>query len=304
MKLTSEAFDRAKTFIQTQARPLEQTLFAFHFENGSQDAVLTELSKFQHDNGGFGHALEPDCRMPDPSPLTTTVAFQIMRDINTPPDHPLIAKGIQYFLDTYDTQYQRWHWTLEAMNEHPRAPWWTHNSDALGEPSFRANPGAEIVGHLWHYSTHVPQDFLTQQTETTLNLLESLPAEMDMHDLLCYLHLLEANNLPDAERIQVGHKLLQAGPAIVTRDPKKWTTYSVKPLWLAPFPTSSLYDDLQNEVELNLNYEIESQNEDGAWHPFWHWDNTYPEAWETAKTEWKGVLTLKTLLSLKAFDRF
>jgi hypothetical protein len=49
MKLTPEAFDRAKAFIQNQARPLEQALFTYHFENGSQDAVLNELSKFQHE---------------------------------------------------------------------------------------------------------------------------------------------------------------------------------------------------------------------------------------------------------------
>jgi hypothetical protein len=303
MKLTSEAFDRARAFIQDQFRPLEQALCAFHFENGSQDSVHDELSKFQHANGGFGRALEPDCRLPAPSPLATTVAFQIMRNINTPPDHPLITQGIQYFLDTYDAQYERWHWTMPAMNEHPRAPWWTHNPDGLGEPGFRANPGAEIVGYLWHYSTLVDEEFLDQRTETTLSHLESLATQMDMHDLLCYLSLLESNNLPDGERIQIGLKLLQASSEIVTRDPDKWSTYSVKPLWLAPSPSSAVFEDLQAEVHLNLDYEIENQKEDGAWHPFWSWDNEYTEAWETAKQEWKGVLTLKTLLSLKAYDR-
>jgi hypothetical protein len=69
-------------------------------------------------------------------------------------------------------------------------------------------------------------------------------------------------------------------------------------------PNSNTKDDLQDEVQLNLDHEVENQKEDGAWHPFWSWDNEYTKAWEIAKQEWKGVLTLKTLLSLKAYDRF
>jgi phosphatidylserine decarboxylase len=303
MKLTSEAFGSAATFIRNHARPLEQALFAFHFETGSREAVLGELAKFQHPGGGFGRALEPDCRMPDPSPLASTLGFQILREVDTPADHPLVVKGIAYFLAAFDRDVHRWHRTLPAMNGSARAPWWTHTPESKVEKEFRANPGAEILGHLWHYNTHVGRAFLSGQTEVALNHLEELPAAMDMHDLLCYIGLLESDNLPDAERIQIGLKVLEAGPEVVTRDPGSWSSYCVKPLWLAPTPEAALFEDMQDDVSANLDYEIAHQNENGAWHPFWSWGSEYQAEWEIACREWQGILTLKTLRSLKAYNR-
>ena len=69
--LTKDGFDRAKNFIQTQGRPLEQALFKLEFENGSVDDVLIQLGEYQNPDGGFGNALEPDVRTPTSSALRT-----------------------------------------------------------------------------------------------------------------------------------------------------------------------------------------------------------------------------------------
>lgn len=63
--LSKKAFDKASNFISTRGRPLEKAQFEFHFNNGSVEDVLLELGKFQNPDGGFGHAVEPDVRMPE-----------------------------------------------------------------------------------------------------------------------------------------------------------------------------------------------------------------------------------------------
>jgi hypothetical protein len=60
--LSGAAFVGAETFIYKTARPLERALFAFYFRNGSRDAVIAELAKFQNNDGGFASCLESDTR--------------------------------------------------------------------------------------------------------------------------------------------------------------------------------------------------------------------------------------------------
>ena len=98
-QLTQAAFQRAKNFIMEQGRAVDQRRFEFHFENGSADAVLAALSPYQNDDGGFGHSLEPDIRMPASSAIVTTIGFQILREIRgISASHTVVRKGIQYFI--------------------------------------------------------------------------------------------------------------------------------------------------------------------------------------------------------------
>jgi len=66
-RLSREAFDRARQFLKTQARPLDRAMFEYRFEGASAESVIAELARFQNDDGGFGRALEPDLRTPDSS---------------------------------------------------------------------------------------------------------------------------------------------------------------------------------------------------------------------------------------------
>ncbi|MDI9482706.1 MAG: hypothetical protein QM315_05940 [Bacillota bacterium] len=56
----NNVFQKAKEYIYRKARPLDFTRWQYHFENGSKEAVLNTLSYYQNEDGGFGHALEPD----------------------------------------------------------------------------------------------------------------------------------------------------------------------------------------------------------------------------------------------------
>ncbi|MCK4793901.1 MAG: hypothetical protein KAV87_59795, partial [Desulfobacteraceae bacterium] len=79
--------------------------------------------------------------------------------------------------------------------------------------------------------------------------------------------------------------------------------YVLKPLHVATSPGSPFAGMLAAEVEANLDYEIERQDEDGSWAPNWTWGDNYPEVWPEAEREWRGVLTLKMLKLLRGFGR-
>jgi len=57
-------FERARKWICLNARPIDRARFAYLFENGSREAVLSALAEYQNEDGGFGHALEADCFNP------------------------------------------------------------------------------------------------------------------------------------------------------------------------------------------------------------------------------------------------
>ena len=73
--LTCRAADKARAFLAEGARPREQARLAFHLDGADADAVIHELAQFQNADGGFGHALEGDFRLPDSSPLATWVGL-------------------------------------------------------------------------------------------------------------------------------------------------------------------------------------------------------------------------------------
>lgn len=60
------------------ARVLEQRLFAHHFLNGGADPVETALDAYRNEDGGYGHALEPDLRGPVSQPLHTVHALRVL----------------------------------------------------------------------------------------------------------------------------------------------------------------------------------------------------------------------------------
>ncbi|MEU7384484.1 MULTISPECIES: hypothetical protein [unclassified Streptomyces] len=69
---------RAEHFVWLTARVLEQRLFAYHFLNGAADPVETALDAYRNEDGGYGHALEPDLRGPVSQPLHTAHALRVL----------------------------------------------------------------------------------------------------------------------------------------------------------------------------------------------------------------------------------
>lgn len=295
-------FSRARKFVSERARPVDSALFAYTFDGGKPDAVWDALRDFSNPDGGFGHGMEPDCRLPASSVLGTLTAFPYLIQTNAPANHPLITNGIRYLVDTYDRSAKAWHMLPPAANGYPRAAWWNYDPTGINRNLVEhwSNPSAAAAANLHRYRALVPADLLREVTDKAMSVFQAQRETLQGHDYLCFIELAEAVAEPHRSVVWNGLKK-QARSAIVT-DQAKWTSYGIRPLWAVQDPSSPLMQVLADSVEAHLDFEIGRQQADGAWHPFWSWGRFEAE-WESAKVEWQGQLTVKLLRSLKAFGR-
>jgi hypothetical protein len=299
--LNTEAFERATDFIAKHARPLERAQFDYHFGSGSIGEILIELAKFQNSDGGFGHGVEPDVRMPESSPFVSSVAFQVLVELGVPVQHQMVRSGITYFERTYDETVGGWDPTGPIVDQHPHAPWWNYIPiDGTLDGLKRVNPGAEITGYLQVYKDATSEDFVERVTQRTVHALDSLPDDMEVHAMLCCMRLAEMAGGELAENLL--SRLRRGVHRVIGTSKADWEAYGGRPLWFAGTPSSLLADELRDFVTEQLDYEIESQAEDGSWKPNWTW-NQFEDVWPTAEVEWSGWLTLRNLMAFKAWGR-
>lgn len=301
MQLSKRKQKLAVAFLSEQARPLERAQYRFHFENAPVDVVLDELAAFQNPDGGFGNAIEPDLRTPQSTVMSTSVAFQVLREVRAPGDHPIVRGAVGYLLHTYNEERRTWPPTGPFVNDAPHAPWWHYSEkSAAHSGEGLANPRAEIVGYLFDYQALAPVSLLETLLTEVAAYLDTMPEQMEMHDLLCYARLTRTESLPAAAKNRMIDRLGRSAERTVAKDPAQWAGYGLKPLWLAPTPASPFAERFAEAIEANLDYEIELLPDDGAACPNWSWDDA---AWADAEREWKGCLTLRMLLSMRQYGR-
>lgn len=301
MMLTAESYDRAREFLRQQARPLERALYCYHFGCAYPVDAREALAEYQNRDGGFGRALEPDIRVPASSAIATTVGFHYLREFGVTAADPLVPAAVRWTQDAFDPKLERWLPVPAAVDLWPHAPWWSWREP--GAPGFALNPGIELVAHLWHYAEAADAAFLARVTDAAEAFVDTLPQKLEMHDLLCLVRLAETPSVPAVLRNKAADQARRSGPAVVARDPQAWSGYAAKPLLLAPRADSLLAPLLRDAIDANLDYEIKRQGADGAWAPNWDWQGRYPDRWPEAELEWKSVLTLQVLLSLRSYGR-
>lgn len=306
-QLSREAFNRARQFLKTRARPLDRAMYEYRFEGASADSVIAELARFQNEDGGFGQALEPDLRTPSSSGLATGIGLRILKELQCSADHRVVGKAVQYLLSTFDHDTKVWRVAPHDTNLFPHGGWWHDEDGSLTRlfDGFRIIPRAELVGLLHHFSALVPVDWLNDVSEHTVTDIEATEplGTGGGSDLIYALRLAETEGLPLELKRRLVKRVRTAVAAVVSRDPQEWDSHGITPLRVASSPQSIVADLLWDELQVHLGYQIARQTPEGTWDPGWTWGEFYPDVWEEAKVEWRGHLTLNTLTSLLAFGR-
>ncbi|MCA9521617.1 MAG: hypothetical protein KC609_11620 [Myxococcales bacterium] len=301
--LTRDALDRALSFLSNQGRPLERALTAWTLGHAGSEAVLTALDVFQQPDGGFGAALEPDFQLPGASVLATTVGLQHLSAIGAAATDRRVIAALGYLARTYDPELASWPLVPKNADDAPHAPWWSVGDDFAEKwRYFQGNPKPEVAGYLLTWPSLAPPT-LSSVAEQAIAWLESWTDEVEMHDLVCFVRLLETPALAEGLRARLRERLTPAVEAAVATSPEQWASYGLQPLEVAASPSATFASSLADALEANLDWLLTQQGDDGAWAPSWSWFGLYDESWPTAERAWKSILTAKALGRLSAFGR-
>jgi hypothetical protein len=301
--LSAEAFGRAKDYLMTSGRPLEQARFKYLFEGGPLDEVAAALAAYQNPDGGYGHALEPDAFTPTSGALATSIGLGVLRDCGATADHQQVKAAVGYLLATLDPAGKLWRIIPADANDYPHAPWWTDENGSLREGfgGFEVNPRADLVGLLQTYATLVPADLLDDLTERAITSIES--GEQEAHALICAVRLVETKELPARYRDRLAPRVRALVKQTTALDPAAWSEYGPQPLWYVSAPDSLCAADLAEATQANLDFLIAQQAEDGSWKPTFNWGGMYPDEAPQSERDSTSVLTYSALARLRAFGR-
>jgi len=279
-------FDAAAAFIAENARVIDQRRFERLFGGGTAQPVRDAVAAYRNDDGGFGHALEPDLRDPASQPAATEMALRIL-DESGGWDDELVRAACDW-LESVAPAEGGAAGMRPSVTDWPHAPWWVPED---GNPASLIQTGM-IAGRL--HARGVRHPWLDRATETMWARLAEVtsPAPYDMFGILEFLQ-----HVPDRDRARRAFE--RVGPLILSRnlvtlDPEAPGEVH-SPLSFAPEPDSlarTLFD--KPVIEAHLDHLAHGQRDDGGWTFNW-------PAWSpAAERDWRGFLTVDNLRLLRA----
>jgi hypothetical protein len=278
-----DIFSAGREVVRRDARLVENRLFATVFEDADPQGVVDALRGYQNADGGFGHGLEPDKRCPDSLGLDVEVAFDTLV-VAGAHDDVMIRRAVDWLASTA-TPDGAVALCSPAVENYPRAE---HITEWTYEPAL--NPTAGLVGRLYKLGVEHPWREKAGAW-CAAELAKGFPE--DAHGLHESLEFLEHSGEADFDRVRDWLPKLSYFRADAA-DP----SYGVTPLHLAPTPDSfwrPLFTDAQ--LEAHLDRLITDQQDDGGWTITWQ-----PPT-QAATLEYRGIVTVASLRTLKAYNR-
>jgi hypothetical protein len=252
--------------------------------------VRDAVAAYRNDDGGFGHALEPDIRDPASQPAATEMALRLMDEADAWDDE--LVRDACDWLESVAPAGGGAAMMNSSVSDWPHAPWWVPED---GHPASLIQTGM-IAGTL--HARGVRHPWLERATETMWGRLAEVtsPGAYDMFGILEFLQ-----HVPDRDRAR--NMFERVGPLILSQnlvalDPEAPGEVH-SPLDFAPDPDSlarALFD--KPVIEAHLDHLAHGQDHDGGWTFNW-------PAWSpAAEREWRGFLTVDALRVLRANGRW
>jgi hypothetical protein len=282
-------FSAAAAFVAANARVLDRRRFQRLFEDGPAVPVRDAVAAYRNDDGGFGHALEPDCRAPGSQPAAVAMALHTMDETGAWDED--LVRGACDWLAVVAPAEGGAAFVEATLAGWAHAPWWVPEE---GHPASLVATGM-IAGTL--HARGVSHPWLDGATEVMWNRIAKLdePGAYEMFGVLAFLQ-----HVPDRDRARevfgrVGPLILERN--LVALDPgAPGEVHGV--LSFAPEPDSlarALFDDAT--VQAHLDHLAKGQKDDGGWTFNW-------PAWSpAAELDWRGFLTVDALRALRANGR-
>ncbi|MFQ3545352.1 hypothetical protein Q7A53_14815 [Halobacillus rhizosphaerae] len=308
IEISKERFHRVENWIKRNARPLEAAQWQWMFKGGSRDLIISYLSAFQNEDGGFGHGLEPDFWLPDSSPMATWTAGQLLIEVEASPEEEIVQGLVSYLTDTCQEDWGMWPSVLPENNQFPHAPWW-HWREGVQE-NWMFNPSIELAAFLIHWTPERSKSSLLgwKSIERAIPRLMECK-EMDSHEINNYQHFVQLiqpfeasfnSNLPYTLK-EVSNKILILAEQSMEKQVSSWSVgYKALPLDFIHGPDHPLCGKMNELIQSNLNFYIAKLPETGVWDISWKWGE-YENEFAVARRYWQGILAIKRFKKLELF---
>ncbi|MFJ8587985.1 hypothetical protein ACIRD2_25515 [Streptomyces sp. NPDC093595] len=291
---------RAEHFVWLTARVLEQRRFAYHFLGGAADSVEAALTAYLNDDGGYGHALEPDLRGPVSQPLHAAHALRVLDSIGR--CGGLRVERVCRYLTEVSTHEGALPALHPSLRGYPFAPF----LPLVDDPPSDLLATGPVVGLLhrnqvWHAWLFRATDFCWAAVE---GLEKSHPYEIQA--AVAFLDGVPDRARAEAAADRLGRLVRDQKLAVL--DPAHKAAYPVPPGYAPdehhfPHDYARVPDSLARrwftdaEMERSLDHLAAEQQEDGGW-PV-HWRRWAPGT----ALEWRPILTIEALRTLRAHGR-
>ncbi|MBC2906045.1 hypothetical protein [Streptomyces cupreus] len=291
---------RAEQFVWLTARVLEQRLFAHHFLHGGADPVETALDAYRNDDGGYGHALEPDLRGPVSQPLHTAHALQVLDAVGRCGGQRV--ERVCRYLTSVSTAEGALPAIHPSQRGYPAAPF----IPIVDDPPSELLATGPVVGVLhsnevWHAWLFRATDFCWQAVES---LEKSHPYEIEA--AVAFLDSAPDRSRAEAAADRLGRLVREHRLAAL--DPDDLDAYPVAPGY-APAEHHFPHDYAKSprslarawftddEMARSLDFLAAEQQEDGGWPIRWR-------RWAPAPAlEARPMVTIAALHTLRAYGR-
>jgi hypothetical protein len=286
MKKTQD-FEAAANFLAARGRLLDRRVFERLFRDGAAEPVRDAVAAYRNADGGFGHALEPDCRAAASQPAAVEMALRLM-DLAGAWDERLVRDAVDW-LSVIAPAEGGAAFVQPTVSEGPHAPWWV---PAEGPSLIQTG---QIAGLL--YARGFAHPWRERAAEVMWSRIAALtePNGYEMFGVLAFLEEVPDRGRAEEALERVGPLLFSCG--LVALDPAApGETHS--PLAFAPLPGSiarRLFD--ADVIEAHLDHLAGAQGDDGGW--MFNWPSWSP----AAEADWRGFLTVDALRVLRANGR-
>ena len=274
----------AERFIWSAARLLDRHRYTLLFADGSAEPVLEALGGYRNDDGGFGHALEPDLRCPASQPAPTLHALEVLNEAGAADSE--MARDARAWIVSIAEGDGGIPFALAGFEDYPHAPWWS------------PQPGSFLTFELaavLHASGITDDDWLDRATGWCWRSIETTeqPGGYWLKNACRFL-----DTVPDEQRARAAIASLATRVDLSARAGDGADGEGLRALDLSPRPGSRSRDLISDAlIEAHLDAVESGQQEDGGW----MFDFL---AWSPAQTtEWRGVVTIGALTCLRDHGR-
>ena len=279
--------DRAEQFLAGHGRVLERRRFARLFRDGPAAPVRDAVLAFRNDDGGFGHALEPDGRGPESQPAAMLTALTILDECGGWDDD--VAAAACDWLAANEPDAGGATFVLPGVDGWPHGPWWVAQP---GLPPSLTTTGQILAPLL---ARGVEHPWVDRASAWLWSRAES-PGAMDPYDAIGLTRFLDA--APDRERAERAVDGLGDALRAVLEPRPGGPPDEHDALELARTPQSvarRVFDEAT--IDAALDRLAAGQRDDGGWTFTWlDWS-------PVAAAEWRGVVTVDAVSVLRSNGR-